>query len=180
MGQVLHGPTRRNSVSVTSVADFARTMAAAGCFRRGYLRKVHLQGRYRQPVAPLSGVSFSHHRYCLPLSLRPSLSPSLISRKQEDEWNTSHSQDQETMFHAFGQFSAEQEASSNTAEVKVCDCPPGWWGTRCTRLDLCVMEDAMIRFSASDPRCKHGELQLKLHTEWQDSYSGHLTGFASV
>jgi hypothetical protein len=64
------------------------------------------------------------------------------------------------MFHAFEPFSGEQQSSSNAAEVKVCDCPPGWWGARCTRLDLCVMEDARTRFAASEPRCRHGELQL--------------------
>lgn len=60
--------------------------------------------------------------------------------------------DGEASFPTFGQ--------TFGAVVKKCDCPKGWWGTRCRRLDLCVMSDANTRLLASEPRCKHGEMHL--------------------
>jgi hypothetical protein len=65
--------------------------------------------------------------------------------------------EEEEILDAVGQFGA-----TTRNEVKVCDCPLGWWSARCHHLDLCVMEDANSRLSTSEPRCMHGELRPEL------------------
>jgi hypothetical protein len=71
-------------------------------------------------------------------------------------------EDEERELHVDREFAYEAEdtiATSRAAEVKVCNCPLGWWGARCHHLDLCAMEDANTRLTTSKPRCMHGELQ---------------------
>ena len=53
----------------------------------------------------------------------------------------------------------------DSGAVQECDCPLGWWGTRCRRLDLCVMRDVSNRLPRSEPRCRHGEADLTPQTQ---------------